>query len=1151
MYKIYPKLYGGNFRMSKILLVTLSSNHFMRSQGARNQLLRVMKLTMLILFVAIMQVSAAGYAQKLTFKHKKVSIARVFLEINRQTGYDILYFPKSVNTTKTIRADFKDTPLDQVLKVCLEGQPITYTIDEKTIVIKKQDDKSMLNQLQNDNLLVQGSVSDINGSPLEGVNIQAKENSAFRTRTDQNGMFILKINEKVQSLVFSLVGHKTLTIPVGEIKANNKIVLLSDQSNLEEVVVVAFGTQKKQSLVGSQATIKREELKVPVANLTTAIAGRLAGVVATQRGGGPGAGGADLFVRGVATFSSSPQNPLLVVDGVPDRDIDNIDPEDIESFTVLKDATATAVYGTRGANGVIIINTRKGSAGKSIVSAEANQGMTGFTYLPKFVDAPTYMQLHNEGLEMRGRAPFYSSEVIAKHASGEDPDLYPNVDWHNVLFKDYGFNRRMNLNISGGADIAKYYVSLGYYSEEGQFKTENIEAFNSKLKSDRFNFTSNTNINLTKTTKVDFGLNGYITTLNRPAYGINELFSLAVSSAPHVIPAIYSNGEWPQVRGLMQSPYMALTQSGVNNSYSNSIRSNLKVTQDLNFLTEGLRISGLFAFDINSQNSMNRARTLQTYFATDRDYQGNLITEITTVGSKDLGYSLSRFGDRRLYTESSINYARNFKEHEVGGLLLYNQSDYRDATSRVDAYTKAIPYRQRNFVGRGTYGYDSRYFFEANFSYSGSDNFAPANRYGFFPSVGFGWLVSNEKFFKGLDNIVSHLKFRYSYGISGNAGVNNPNNRFLYLSKFARESSGYILGDPGASQTYTGYYEEQVGADVRWESSYRHNLGIEMHLFKNELQMIVELFKENRKGILMRDLTIPYLSGFTSDNLPFLNIGETSNKGIDVTLEYNKKFKKNSFIMTRGTFNYNRNNVVRDNLPPWQYTWLDREGHRISQRFGYVAEGLFKSDDEITNSATQAGDVRVGDIKYKDLNGDGVINSYDQQAIGYGDTPLIIYGLTIAAGYKGFDMSLFFQGAGLVDLNMSSGFGTTPFTNGATYGNIYETMLDRWDPNNPDKKTTYPRLSTNADQTTNYYTSNWWLKRSDYIRLKQAEIGYNFTKNTFLNKISINKLRVFVSGTNLFTKSDWKLWDPEIGDGRGITYPNTRVFNLGLRVNFQ
>ena len=996
--------------------------------------------------------------------------------------------------------------------------------------------------------LVTGQVTDSNGIPLQGVTVSVKSKPKVSTSTDVNGRFVLNA-EKGETILVKLVGHISEEILVSDSK-DYSTVLKEDISGIDEVVVVGFGTQKKESSVGSQATIKREELKIPTANLTTAIAGRLSGVVATQRGGGPGASGADLFVRGVATFASSPQGPLLVVDGIPDRSIDNIDPEDVESFTILKDATATAVYGTRGANGVILVNTRKGKAGKTSVSTELQKGITQFTYLPKFVDAPTFMRLYNEGLTMRGKNAFYSDERIALHENGTDPDLYPNVDWFELMFKDFGGNHRANVNFTGGADIAKYYLSLGYYGEDGQFNTADVETFNSALKFNRFNFTSNLNINLTKSTKVDFGVSGYLSNYNRPGQGRDNIFSLAAITSPHIIPAQYSNGQWPRLAGTGLNPYQALTQSGIQNSYDNVVRSNLKLSQDLSVVTPGLSAEGTFAFDVFLSNTLQRSRELQTYYAAGRDTEGNLITNVSVNGTQDLAFSLIRTTTRRLYTEANLRYNRSFGAHDVGGLFLFNQSDFSDGSSAVDSYQKAIPYRQRSIVGRANYTYDRRYSAEANFSYSGSDTFDPGNRFGLFYSVGAAWIISNEQFFKPLQDVISHFKVRYSHGTSGNGNLSNGENRFLYLTRYSSTGS-YSFGDQGGLREYSGYNEGLIGGEVTWETSKRNNLGIEMNFLNNDIQLIVELFKENRTGILLRDYTLPYVSGFNSGNIPYRNVGETKNKGIDVTLEYNKRMT-NGFFMARGTMNYNSNQVIKDGQPKWAYPHLDRMGQRISQRFGYVATGLFKTQEEIDNSASQAGDVRVGDIRYKDLNGDGLINSMDQTAIGYGAVPLLTYGLTLGGGYKGFDLSLFFQGAGLVDFNYSSGFGTTPFSQGASYGNMFTTALDRWDPENPDKKTLYPRMSTNETPTTNYYTSSWWVQRADYLRLKQAEFGYNFNNTSgFLKKLAISKVRLYANGTNLFTISKWNFWDPEMGDGRGLVYPMTRAYNLGLRVNFQ
>lgn len=454
---------------------------------------------------------------------------------------------------------------------------------------------------------------------------------------------------------------------------------------------------------------------------------------------------------------------------------------------------------------------------------------------------------------------------------------------------------------------------------------------------------------------------------------------------------------------------MYLTQSGVTNETNNVIRSNLRVTQGLDKLIDGLSATAMFAFDVNSLNALTRSRTLPTYWATGRDDDGNLITEISSTGSENLSFELNRFGDRRFYIESALNYKKIFGKHDVSGLLLFNQSDYRDASSRVETYTAAIPYRQRNVVGRVNYGFQGRYFAEANFSYSGSDNFVPSERYGFFPSFGAGWVISQEEFFKPLEDIVSFFKVRYSYGHSGNANITDPNNRFLYLSTIGN-SGEYTFGAPGSQRTYTGFGETRIGGNVRWETSYRHNLGVEMNFLRDNLKLIVELFKETREDILLRDYTIPYVSGFTVGNIPFNNVGETKNKGIDITLDYNKAWTEKNFFQLRGTFNYNKNEVVKDGSPEWRYPYLNRTGQPISQRFGYIATGLFESEEEIENAAIQSGDVRVGDIRYKDLNGDGIINSNDQTAIGYGSLPRIVYGISLGGGFKGFDASLFFQG---------------------------------------------------------------------------------------------------------------------------------------------
>ena len=990
---------------------------------------------------------------------------------------------------------------------------------------------------------VSGTVKDRLGSIIIGVTIRVP-GTPIGTVTNTEGYYSIEV-EPTDTLEFSFIGYETQKLSVRN-RMDLNVVLEAKEGGLNEVVVVGFGAQKKISLVGAQSTVRPQELKLPARSLMNALGGRLAGVVSVQRSGEPGYDGADIYIRGISTFSSSPQGPLIIVDGVPDRSITDIDPEDIETFTILKDASATAVYGTRGANGVIIVNTKTGRAGKPQINAEVNQAMTRFTQLPDYVDAPTFMRLYNEGLQTRGRTPTYTEEQIQKHITGEDPDLYPNVDWFKEIFNEWGLNRKAGLNVRGGSEFATYYISANYYSETGMMKRDNQQSYNSNIKLDRFTFSTNVDASITKTTKLELGVNGYIINSNYPGIGTGELFALASRVPPHIIPPQYSNGQWPKIpSGGFDSPYRDLTQSGYATEYRNNIRTNLRARQNLDFIVKGLSLTSMFAFDSYAWNNLNRKRDVQTYIAEGRNADGSLKTRLVEAGSDVLGYEGSRGGNRRFYTETALNYASSFGKHDVSGLLLFNQSDYinGDATDLV----ASIPFRIRGLSGRATYGFGDRYFTEVNFGYNGSENFTPKRRYGFFPSFGAGWVVSNERFFEPLKDVIPHLKFRYTWGISGNS---NTNSRFLFMTRINSGVGGYQFGIPGSTVDYSGYEEGQVGSDVSWETAERQNLGFEIKLFKNKLSLIADLFKEYRTGILLRQMDLPYSSGYTSGNIPYGNVGITRNKGIDLTLEYNHSFNEDYYIGFRGNFTYNKNENVADGLPPWQYPWLNRTGHPISQRFGYIALGLFQDSAEIVRSPTQAGDVRPGDIKYQDLNGDGLINSFDQKAIGYGSIPRILYGINLSAGIGRFDLFMFWQGAAQVDFMYSGGHSTQPFFEGPTIGNLYTNATDRWTPDNTNPRPFYPRLSTRSDVTTNYYESTWWMKRADYIRLKEIQVGYNFGLKS-LKRYSVKNMRLYLQATNVLTFSPWKIWDPELDDPRGVRYPQLSVFNAGLRINFQ
>jgi TonB-linked SusC/RagA family outer membrane protein len=1006
-------------------------------------------------------------------------------------------------------------------------------------------------------LTVTGKVTDELDKPLTGVTIRITQ-TTISTATDKEGMYKIKV-DPADSIEFSYTGYRIEKLPVrNRVDLNLKLTPVA--GSMDEVTVIGYGQQKKVSVVGSQATVSPQDLKLPARDIAGMLAGRISGVITTSRGGGPGADNASVLVRGVSTFGTSTRTPLIIIDGVPDRSFNDVDPEDIQTFTVLKDATSTAVYGTRGANGVILINTKRGVAGKPQINVEVNQGVTQFVQLPDLLDAPTWMELYNESLQTRGRDAFYTDDRIALHRSGVDSDLYPNTKWYKELFRDHGLTQRANFNVSGGAEKANYYISGGYYNETGLIKPYRDDNYDTKSYYHRYNFTANIGVNVTGSTKLDLGIATIVDKRNGPydaavANVSNNLFEYALRVPSHIIPARYSDGTWPGTPDGRSSPARFAFGFGSGYDYSATLRPNIRVKQDLGMLIKGLSVSGLFSFDVYTDATVGTQRAAPMFYAEGRDAAGNLITRQLNTSTDILSYSSARSTNHRMYSEASLNYSASFGgKHEVGALLLFNQSEYVDGNATT--FTTAIPFRNRGLTGRATYGFDNRYFVEGNFGYTGSENFAPTNRYGFFPSFGVGWVISNENFFEPIKDALTYFKLRYSYGLTGNGGYSG--NRFLYLDMLTKTASGvYQFGTPASLSTnYGGYSQTQIATDATWETSYRHNLGIEMNFLHNDLKLIAEFFRERREDILRADATISGISGFGSVN-PVRNIGVVLNKGIDLTLSYNKSFAKTTFLTFTGTFTYNKNKNLQEGLPPQPYPWMEWKGHEVDAKELYTAVGLFESDEEINKWAKQTGTAKVGDIKYADLNGDGVINNFDVSRVDANGTPKMMYGMNIAFGYKGFDIGVFIQGTGKVWLLYGAGDGTLPFNNGANSPNLYAMVKDRWTPDNPNSNAFYPRLSSNLDPNANYLASNWWLHPADFIRLKSAELGYTLPAG-MLRRNRIRNLRVFVNGTNLLTISKWKYWDPELNDTgtssttvtRGGFYPNIKAYNVGARVTF-
>lgn len=1102
-----------------------------------------MKLFFVLQFTFVMCLFATNtVGQNITLNMKNTTLKAAFGVMKKQSNYTFWYRSVDVNDDQSVSIKIENCPFEVALNTLLKGKKLSYKIEGSYVIIFKKDDtdfKKIQQKKKIHNLdRVTGVVKDaVTGETLVGVNIRVKDNPKIGTATDINGKYLIDVPPS-SILEFTYIGYITKDINVNS-KKNIDVTLSVNDQVLDEVTVVGYGTQKKISLIGAQQTISANEIKSPVANLTNQLAGRIAGLVSTQRTGEPGYDDANIYIRGISTLTASMSTPLTLVDGVP-RSISQVDPEDIESFSILKDASATAVYGVRGANGVILITTKSGHAGKPKFNFRYSEGVTKFVKLPDFVDAPEYMQLSNEAMLTRGNTRQYSDEEIEMTHSGKDPYLYPNIDWIKILFKDYTPNRNANANISGGSDNAIYYIGLGYFDQAGLYNVDKGgHDYNANTYYRRYSVTSNMTLRPTRTTEIKLGIQGYLAHANYPASSSSTIFGSAFYATPNYIYPKYPDGKiGDRPSGGVTNPYAILNEMGYANQWRSQLFSNLRVTQQMPFI-KGLSITGMFSFDTYNYSSNRFTRTPDTFQATGRDEDGNLIYQQTATGAEALSYGNSHQGNRNLYLETGINYDRTFGKHDITAMLLFNQSD--ELNTLATGVEDALPYRFRGLAGRFTYAFNDRYFAEINFGYNGSENFAKHNRFGFFPSFGAGWVISNENFFKPLNNIINFMKLRGTWGKVGNAKITGR--RFAYLSTVSTGGTIYKFGK-NIDQSFN--YDEigDVGVDVTWETAKKANIGVDLMIFNNSLNIQLDVFKEWRSGIFLTRQSIPDYIGMT--RTPLGNIGKVNNHGYEIMLNYHKQIDKDLYISALGNFSFNRNKVVDDDVR-YAYPWLDRRGKRVTQRWGLIAEKLFNSDEEVKASAYQAGDTRPGDIKYKDLNGDGVINSNDMAPIGWGTTPEIMYGFGINIVYKYLSLSTMFQGATHVDA-MISGEGVTPFQYGLSRGNILSNINSRWTEENPRQDVFYPRL-TPGSTNMNFQSSSWWVKRADYLRLKNIQLTYEIPKS-WLQKIRLTNANIFVQGVNVLTFSPFKLWDVENGDGRADIYPNTAAYNIGINFSF-
>lgn len=1023
------------------------------------------------------------------------------------------------------------------------------------------------------NRSVTGRVSDEKGDLLVGIAVQEK-GTTNGVMTDDNGQYSLTLTTSNPVLVISSLGYVTQEIPVGRSRVID-VALAEDISELDETVIVGYGTQRKISVVGSQSSMTMDEIKMPTASLSSAISGRLAGVVSVQRTGEPGHDESDIWIRGISTFAGQSSSPLVLVDGV-ERSFNNIDPEDIESFTVLKDASATAVYGVRGANGVILIKTKPGKIGKPQFSVDYYESLVTLTQTPELADAYQYMDAANEAYMNTNGTLLYSPQYIeaTKKANGVLPNdnprlyneyLYPAVNWMDEIFNKAGRNRRVNMSVRGGVPNATYYVSLTYYNERGLTRTARMENYDANMRYDRYNYTANLNLRPTESTTIDLGFSGYLSSGNYPQESTQSLFSSAMAINPVYLPLTMPDGSIPGIstNGDLRNPYADLVRRGYKNEIRNQLNSNIRVTQDLGFWnwSEGLTVGALLAFDVNNERNLYYNKRESTYYFdtsakdattglwTDSifDAEGNYIINRTYTGSNELSFGKDLYSDRSTYFEASLNYNRTFGKHNVTAMFLYNQKVYTD--KNPGDIVASLPYKQQGIAARATYSYADRYLFELNAGYNGSENFSPENRFGFFPAVGLGWVMSNEPFWKNVKKYVSFLKLRYTAGLVGSDSVTGR--RFMYLDQMAY-TNGYRFGT--TNQGVSGWGFSKYGANVGWSTSFKQNLGLDLKFLKDNLSLSVEFFKEHRTGIFLRRATIPDYSGFIE--MPYANLGVVDNKGIDATLEYNQRLGRKSFLTLRGNLTYNEDSIVENDDPQQAYPWLEKRGTNVNGRWGWVADGLFTSEDEILNHAKQFGEAypgqlsQVGDIKYRDLNEDGIIDDNDKCLIGQGDVPKLYYGFGADVQIGSVSIGFLFSGNAFADRCLS-GNGIFPFADQAGVSNLFANIEDRWSADDPTNQDVfYPRLRYGSTQNANNTkTSTWWQKDVSFLRLKQFSVSYNFPSK-LLDKTFLKEASIYLMGTNLFTFSNFKLWDPELNTNNGSSYPNARTVALGVSFKF-
>ncbi len=983
---------------------------------------------------------------------------------------------------------------------------------------------------------ISGTVIDsVSSLPISNVTVSV-QGSPIATKTDENGRYSISAPPQAV-LLFSSVGYKGQSIAV-EGEAVIDVIMIATYEGLEEVVVLGFGqTQKKIAQTGSVASISSKELRQsPVANITNALAGRLPGLVTLQRGGEPGSDSPLLYIRGTATFNNS--NPLVTIDGVQ-KDYESIrllDPNEIENITILKDASATALYGVKGANGVIIVTTKRGELGVPKINVSVESAVQDLVRIPEFLDAYSNAVLANEAYRNdfpESTVPLYSDEALEAFRTGSDPLRYPNVDWLGELTK-LGVQNKGNFNISGGSKLAKYFVNIGYVDQGGTYRATKNEEYDPNARFQRYNFRSNVDIDFNDDFAVGLSLFGAIEDKTRPRFTQADIFWTGISVPPDATAIKYPLGYYGVGKNGENNVFWLLNENGYVQEFNSSLSGMLSVSRKLNFITEGLTLKGNYSFDGYFNNNLSRTEaSLRLQYKGAGDFDDidsyNIIGEDIPLSAPSSSFRQNR----DVWMDVSLNYQKTMGGHSISALLLANR------TQKV--LGNQVPFVSQGLVSRLVYDYRSRYFAEINAGYNGTDNFAKRRRYGFFPAVSAGWVLSNESFLAN-QRTVNHLKLRGSYGLTGNDQLGAR--RWLFISEYVA-GGGYPYG---SSLAWLPGIQEGAMAneDISWEMSRKANLGLEVQFFNNLVGLNVDVFKEHRYDILITRNSIPGIIGMPSNLLPPANMGKVDNKGfeVEVTHKHNLNWGSGVSYFLNGNASFSRNKIVFMDEPLQPYPWQQRTGLAIGQLYGLKNIGFFESVEDISNSPTHFGRVMPGDLKYADLNDDGVIDDTDLAPIGRSVVPEIFFGISGGLSYKGLDISFLLQGAGN-SYRQIVGPGFYEFFQG---GKTNSWHLGRWTPETA-ATATYPRLHYGGSLN-NHRNSTFSMENTSYMRLKNVEIGYTFKDVSFFRTNGFDNLRVYATGMNLYTWSKVRQFDPENYNGYGAVYPPMRIFNFGLAVNF-